>query len=425
MDERSDGRMGRMGLVYIIGTYPLLTTTFIDREITILRRWGVDLRVVAVRRPPPEIPLSREQREVQRDVAYLLPIRWPTLIAAHLHFVLRRPRRYLATLAYLLTREHPDRRSRLRSVLHFGEGVYAAYIVRGWDFLEFHAHFADRAATIAIVAGRLLGKRYSLSIHAGADIYVDPVLLREKVREARHVVTCTSHNRTHLASLVGSDQSDRITTVYHGLDLTEYEPTHALSGDVPLILAVGQLKPRKGFANLIEACARSRERGSRFRCSIVGEGPQRAELQASIDRSSLHDIVSLDGAMRHEDVIDLYHRATVFVLPCIRTPEGDVDGIPNALAEAMALQVPVISTELPAIRELVADGVNGVLVRPGDDEGLAEAITRLLDQPALREELGAEGRRTILRSFDVEANVRRFADTLWPDRLVGEAVERR
>jgi glycosyltransferase involved in cell wall biosynthesis len=115
----------------------------------------------------------------------------------------------------------------------------------------------------------------------------------------------------------------------------------------------------------------------------------------------------------------------VFVLPCIRTPEGDVDGIPNALAEAMALQVPVISTELPAIRELVADGVNGVLVRPGDDEGLAEAITRLLDQPALREELGAEGRRTILRSFDVEANVRRFADTLWPDRLVGEAVERR
>lgn len=401
------------GLVYVLGTYPLLTTTFIDREITTLRGWGVNLHVVAVRRPDP--PLSSDQRRLQRGVRYLLPVRWRHLLMSHLYFVMRRPRTFARTLGFLVTRPHSSPLGRVKTILHFGEGVYAAYIVRDLEFREFHAHFADRAATIALVASRLMGIPYSLSIHAAGDIFVEPVLLREKVMGARHVVTCTAHNKAAVASIVGADASDLITHVRHGLDLAAYPTGSERTGGPPEIVSVGQLKERKGFIQLILACATLRDRGYRFRCKIVGRGPQHTQLQTLIDRLSLKDTVSLCGALRHEDVVREYRQATMFVLPCIQTGDGDVDGIPNVLAEAMALQLPVVSTHLPAIRELVADGVNGLLVAPNDEASLADAIARLLDQPDLRTRLGEQGRRTILETFQLEPNVRAFASLLWPD----------
>ncbi len=404
-----------MSLIYIVGTYPLLTTTFIDREIRILRQWGVDLEIVAIRRPPADTPLSKDQRELQQGVVYLLPIAWLSLILSHLHFAFLHPRGYLQTLVYLLTRPHANRGARLKTLLHFGEGVYAAYLVRKRRFRELHAHFADRAATVALVAGRLLGKPYSLSIHAAADIFVDPVLLREKIMGARHVVTCTLYNKSHMEALVGRDLSDRMSHIHHGLDLAKYRPSRPNANGCPLILAVGQLAERKGFVQLIQACRDLKDQGYLLRCHIVGRGPQRQELQDLIARSSLEDTVTLCGALPHEEVIERYRQATMFVLPCIRSKDGNMDGIPNVLAEAMAMQVPVISTRVSAIPELLKDQVNGLLVPPEDHAALVAAMARLLDEAALREELGRNGRQSILDSFDVERNVRRFATTLWPE----------
>lgn len=414
----------RLRLVYIIGAHPLLTTTFIDREIRTLRRWGADVRVVAVRRPGAEVPLSSEQRELQRSVRYLLPVVWRDLIFGHLFFLTRRPGRLLSTFIYLVTRPHPTFRSRLKTVLHVGEGVYAAYLVRDRGFEELHAHFADRAATIAMVAARLLDKPYSLSIHASRDIFVQPVLLREKIDQVRHVATCTEYNRVHVLSLVGDGLARKITHVPHGLDLTEYAVPPRRVATIPVVLAVGQLVPRKGFTDLIAACAEIRDRGYRFECRIVGDGPQFAELRASVHRLALEGVVTLCGALPHDRVLEQYARAAVFVLPCVRTRDGDIDGIPNAVAEAMAMCVPVVSTDLPAIRELVSDRVNGSIVSPGDVVSLADAIARLLDDPALRRRMGDEGRRTVEDRFDVEQNVGRFVSTLWPDRLDREVAVR-
>ena len=413
--EGSNPSPATKGLVYIMGTYPLLTTTFIDREITALQRWGVQVHVLAMRRPSPGVPLSEHQRALEGAATYLLPAAWRDLVRGHLHFILSRPVRYFGALAYLLTRPHPGLKARGKTLLHFGEGVHAAYLVRDLKFREFHAHFVDRAATVALVAGRLLHKPYSLSIHAGADIFVDPVLVREKVMQARHTVTCTAHNVAHVTSLVGEDLRHRMSRVQHGLELAEYSPVSARPNGRPVILSVGQLKERKGLAELIEACRVLRDRGYRFRCRIVGEGPQRPQLEQLIRRGSLEDVVTLSGALPHDEVVAEYRNATMFVLPCIRTRTGDVDGIPNVLAEAMALRVPVISTDLPAIRELVSSGVNGLLVAPNDQDALVGAMCRMLDDEGLRERLGAEGGRTVSDSFDAETNVREFARTLWPE----------
>ncbi len=419
-DKLNAARPPERRLIYLIGTFPSLTTTFIDREVRTLRRWGVDVQVVAMRRPPDDLPLSAEQEACRQGVIYLFPMVWLQLIAAHVYFALRHPRRLFSALAYLMTRPHPDWRTWLKSLLHFAEGVYSAYLIRKQSFRELHAHFADRAATIALVAGRLLDKPYSLSLHAGADIYVSPVLLREKVLGARHVVTCTRFNKTHIERLIGQSLDGQMSYVKHGLELAKYHPPngstngHPTNGR-PIILSVGQLAERKGLDQLIRSCGDLRDQGYKFACHIVGQGPRRPQLEALIDQLQLNEMVTLHGALPHEAVIDHYRRATMFVLPCLQTKDGDVDGIPNVLAEAMAMQLPVVSTNLSAIPELVHDGQNGLLVPPEDMPALSGAVARLLKQPELCKELGRNGRRSVLETFDVEQNVRRFAATLWPD----------
>ncbi len=421
-EERSEdnGVEKPLRLVYIIGTYPLLTITFIDREIKILRRWGVDLQILATRRPAAGMPLSADQRALQEGVVYLLPVDPWSFVISQLYFVILHPQRYLKTLFYLVTRPHPRGKARyltprFMTFLHFVEGVYAAYLLRKRPLEELHAHFADRAATIALVAGRLLDKPYSLSIHAGPDIFVNPVLLQEKISEARHVATCTLYNKSHLETVIGQDLSHKVSHIPHGLDLTLYCPEPSVPNERPLILSVGQLTERKGFAQLIRGCRALKDQGHNFTCQIVGQGPQRQELEDLVRQLSLGDTVTLCGALRHEEVIERYRRATMFVLPCIMSKHGNLDGIPNVLAEAMALRVPVVSTNISGIPELVEDQVNGLLIPPGDDTALANAMAQLLNEPALRERLGQNGRQSVVKKFDVKRNVRRFAATLWPD----------
>ncbi len=398
-------------VVYVIGTYPLLTTTFIDREIRALRQRGMDIRVVAVRRPPGDTPLSAEQQLASRSVAYLLPARALSVAAAHGRTFVRRPLVYLSTLVWLVSRPHPGFRARAKSLLHFGEGVVVADLTRTWSFREFHAHFIDRAATIAMVAARLRGTTYSLSVHAGADLYVEPILVPEKVDTARRVVTCTEHNRERMIAL-GGDPS-RIEVAYHGIDVPEATPRRVPS-DPPVILGVGQLAERKGFRTLIESCAILRRRGRSFVCTIVGRGPEEATLTASIAALGLGGCVTLVGALPHDEVVDRYRKATVFALPCVRRADGDVDGIPNVLAEAMAMGLPVVASDLPAIRELVRDRVEGFLPPSGDAVSLADALDVVLADPVLGREMGERGRRTVREVFDLERNSERFAGLLWP-----------
>jgi glycosyltransferase involved in cell wall biosynthesis len=412
-----------MRVGYIIGTYPLVTTTFVDREIRALRELGVDVRIVAVRRPPENAPLSTEQRGMQNEVRYLLPARRRAVLRGHAHFVLRHPIAYITTLVLLVTRPHPSFRARCMSVLHFGEGVYAASIVRADRVDELHAHFVDRAATIALVAARLLRVPYSLSVHAGADVYVDPVLVGEKVRRARRVVTCTAQNKLRLVSDVGDDAIVKIAVVPHGVDLQAYRPASVPVVSPPVILAVGQCRARKGFADLIDACAALRDGDGAvdFRCRIIGEGPDRDALVAKVREAGLERSVQFPGALPPDDIVREYHSARVFALPCVQATDGDVDGIPNVLIEAMACGLPVVSTDLPAIRELITPGRDGLLVPPGDVDALAGALRTLLDDPALASALANAARDTVAERFDSRRNADRFARALWPDIELDQA----
>jgi glycosyltransferase involved in cell wall biosynthesis len=165
---------------------------------------------------------------------------------------------------------------------------------------------------------------------------------------------------------------------------------------------------KKGFSYLLVACRHLKDLGYDFDCQIVGEGPLHHKLQAMIAQLGLEGVVTLCGAIPHEEVIEKYKQSTLFVLPCVLAEDGDRDGIPNVLIESMAMQLPVVSTYLSGIPELVKDKVNGLMVPSGDQEALTQALADLLDNAAWREELGEAGRQTVLQGFDVENNVRRM-----------------
>jgi glycosyltransferase involved in cell wall biosynthesis len=400
--------MSNKKLLYIIGTYPGLTTTFIDREIRMLRKWGLTLQVLAIRHPVGTSIFSKEQQRLQEGVVYILPVMRGKLLLSHLYFALFRPRSYFGTLLYLLTRPHPDFEARFKTLLHFGEGVYAAYLLRDRPLDHLHGHFLDRAAVVTLILSRLLKIPYSLTAHAN-DIYVNPVLLREKVMDAEFVTTCTGYNYTHLLKMMEKQLGDKLHLVYHGIDVNNYIPPSVKpQRERPLLLSIGRLVEKKGFPHLLKACRCLKDLGYDFECQIVGEGPLHQELQELIVQLGLEDSVTLCGAIPHEMVIEKYKQAILFVLPCVMAEDGDRDGIPNVLIESMAMKLPVVSTYLSGIPELVDDNVNGLLVSPGDEEALTQALANLIDNAAWRTELGEAGRQTVLQGFDVERNVRRM-----------------
>lgn len=402
-DRRTEGAYESVRLSYIIGSYPVLTETFIDREIQLLIERGVDIEIVSIRRPGPN--LSPSQEELSRRVRYLLPVSVVGLGLAHLSAVLRRPRTYFGTLLWLLTRRHNFARS--RTFLHFVTGVYAAWVLRDRRGVHVHAHFVDRAATVAMVASRLLDTTYSLTAHA-QEIYVKPVLLTERIEQAMFTVTCTEYNRRYLSSVVGPQVAARIVRLYHGVDLSAFDDVRPAGQAGPMLLAVAQLVERKGLRYLIEACRLLLDRGHDIRCEIVGDGPLRAELEELVHQLDLGEVVALVGPQSYSEVINAYGRAVACVLPCIVASDGDRDGIPNVILEAMAAGLPVISTPVSGIPEVVVDGVTGWLVKEADPAAIAAAVEQLLAKPDLAARVAEGGRAFVRREFELNRNVDRL-----------------
>lgn len=419
-DRAVAGSASPLKLSYVIGRYPVLTETFIDREVQHLLDTGVDLAIVSIRRP--DRNLSPAQEQLSQRVRYLLPPNVPALLWAHITALASRPRTYLGTLAWLLSRPHRGG-PRSRTALHFATGVYVAWVLRRRHGVHLHAHFVDRAATVALVAARFLDATYSVTAHA-REIYVKPVLLRERISGAAFVATCTEYNRAHLATLVGARDAAKIVRLYHGLplaDLRNGDPPS--SAERPLILAVAQLTERKGLQYLVGACARLRDQGIAFRCEIVGEGDLHDDLQRLIRELGLGSMVTLTGPLSYPQVVARYHRASAFVLPCVIAPDGDRDGIPNVILEAMAAGVPVISTPISGIPEVVRDGETGLLVSEANVEELATAILRVLGDAELRIRLGKAGRQFVEREFDLTRNLVRLTDWFRRVAAVGSTAK--
>ncbi len=398
-----------MSLAYLSNYLPSLTETFIYREIFQLRAGGVDVRTYSLRRPDGPY-FAEEAAAISRDTCYLLPVKASVLLKSHLAFLLRSPLSYAAALWKMLTGTHLCRRDRLRSLMHFGEGVALAHRMLADGITHIHAHFASQSASVARVVHLLTGIPYSFTGHAH-DIWHDRLLLPEKLREAKFVVTCSQMGKRHLTGQASDDVSEKVHVVYHGLDVRRFPFCGNGEGrERNLILSVGRLTPQKGFPDLIEACALIRSRGVMFKCVIIGQGADREQLQRLIDSEGLSEHVTLQGAVAQEQMKDYYRRAWVFALPCVDTPDGNRDGIPNVLMEAMAMGVPVVTTGNSGQPELIRNGIDGLLVRTHAPADLADAIISLCTDEALRRRVTAEARKRMEEVFDSRKTIEPLLD---------------
>jgi colanic acid/amylovoran biosynthesis glycosyltransferase len=384
---------------YVLKMYPRLSETFVLNELLELERQGIRLHIFSLKTPDDGI-FHGDVARLRAPVTYVPESRLssvPAFARAHRQAFATDRVRYQSALRAVLRRPRPP------TAKHFVRAGYIAPLLHRLGIRHLHAHFASTAGSVALHLNRLTGVPYSLTAHA-KDIYrhdIDREQLVAKIRGASFTVTVSDFNKGYLSRLV---PGSRIVRIYNGLDLDQFSPNGRARREPPLILGVGRLVEKKGFADLIHACALLRERSRRFRCAIVGKGPLEAALRSRVDELGLGSSLELSPPVSREELLTLYPQAAVVCAPCVVGSDGNRDGLPAVLVEAMALGVPVVATDVTGIPELVADGRTGTLVPQHDPHALAEAIERVLDDPDSAAALARTGREVVERDFDLHRN---------------------
>lgn len=419
-------------VAYVLKGFPRLSETFIASEIYRMEQEGLRLRLIVIK-PADEDVRQEIVDRIKAKPCYIPPtaslsgIPLPRWVARHLRgflpaltrVSLRHPFRFARAAAAAFAQAIRSRR-RLTSwprKVYLKEFFLAAAVAdklsHAPDVRHIHAHFCHGATTVTWLAAMMTGLPFSFTAHA-KDIYCDTLnpagLLSRKMDAARFVVTCTDANREYLQRL----SRTTVHCIYHGLNadftrlLKERTGHHSRNGKMRL-LSVGRLVEKKGFDIFVEACGILRRRGVAFESVIVGEDGEHAEeVKRRIVSHNLEQSVRLAGPMPQASLFEEYRGASVFCLPCRVLDNGDRDGIPNVLVEAMACGLPVVTTSISGIPEVVKDGINGLLVPTENPEALADALIRISENQSLARRLSAEAQSTVSERFDGE----RFAAEL-------------
>jgi colanic acid/amylovoran biosynthesis glycosyltransferase len=385
---------------YVVKRYPRYSETFIVNEILAHEAAGLNLEIFSLL-PPEDGHFQDVISRVRAPVFYL-------------------PSKGLKATDFWSALEEIGKTSpegwnsfetaRGEDVRYIYQALVLASKVRLRGISHLHAHFATASATVARLAARFAGVPYTLTAHA-KDIFhesVRPDDVRRKLADAASVVTVSDYNLEYLRKNYGP-AVQRVRRIYNGLDLERF-PYASPRERSPRILGVGRLVEKKGFAVLIEGCAILAYKGREFTCQIVGTGPQERELRAQIARLGLEGRVDLLGPRPQSELARHAQGAAVFAAPCVVGVDGNRDGLPTVLLEAMALGTPCVSTSITGIPEVINDGVTGLMVPQRDPAALAVAIESLLEDPDLRVRLAGRARRLVEAEFDAHRNAAHLRD---------------
>jgi len=393
--------------VYLVSWFPAITETFILDEIRELRARGVEVDVLPLfgRRGG---DVHAGWRELEGCTHYHRTLSWE-LVSAQLHWVRRRPGALARVWIEALLRNAPSRKLLVRTPLVLLKAALLARRIDAMGVRHVHAHWATHPALAAWVVRALAGTGYSFTAHAH-DLYVDRAMLREKVEGARFVVTISEFNRRLIEESCGPVAAGKVHVVRCGVDPAAFAPGVRRAPPLPTFACVASLREYKGHGVLLDAVRLLRDRGVRLRVVLVGDGELRRTIAARVACEGLGEVVELRGALPHEEIPAVLANATAMVLPSLTSRDGQMEGIPVALMEAMAAGVPVVATRLSGIPELVRDGVTGLLVPERNPAALASAMERLAADPALCARLADSARRAVREEFDRGRNVSRLLE---------------
>lgn len=400
-------------VAYLTGEYPRATDAWIQREIAALRDQGVTVDTFAVRRPGDEHMVGPEQRAERSTTTYLYErLRSGATVAAHARLALRSPRRYWRAVRLAADTRKPGLAGLAYQVAYFAEAGLLAAEIRRRRIPHLHNHFGDSSCSVAMLAAELGGFPFSFTLH-GPGIFFEPYTWRLDAKLARAAFcACISYFcRSQAAIFAGPEHLDRLHVVHCGVDPTRLRPVEH-RGPGERILFVARLAELKGLAVLLEALVTIRKVHPEAHLTVVGDGPERERFEQLADRLGLSGAVRFAGYRSQAEVADHLAETDVFVLPSY------AEGVPVTLMEAMGSAIPVIATQVGGVTELVDDGVNGFVVRPGDVGALADRLELLVGDPDLRRRLGTAGRQTVVTEFSNAPEAARLA-RLFADARAG------
>lgn len=389
-------------IAYLTGEYPRATDTFIQREVAGLRAEGFEVETCSIRRTGKEHIVGPEQESEQARTFHVLPATAKPLASLKAHArAMKKPGRYLRALRLAWDTAPDGIRGRAYNLIYFAEAVTLAAHLRDKGVVHLHNHIAKASCTVAMLTHEVSGIPYSFTMH-GPDIFFAPEHWRidEKIGRAAFVSCISDFCRSQ--GMLFSDRKhwDKLHIVHCGIDPSRYDQIGERNGD--RLLFVGRLAAVKGVPVLLRALVEARKHRSSLHLTLVGDGPERKELEADARALGLEGAVTFAGYRSQAEVAEVLRDTDLLVLPSF------AEGVPVVLMEAMAARVPVVATLVGGVSELVREGESGRLVPPGNAEILASAILDVLAEPEARRRMGENGRRKVAEEFDARQEAKRL-----------------
>lgn len=389
-------------VLYVTTTFPTLAA-FIENEVKRLHARGVRVRVLTLRAvgteyQPEFAPLVALTSEVGSPFD---PASWRSLAG----WLVRRPHVLVPGVLRMLWASRGSLYALAGHLGYLPAAARVASLAEREDFERIHGAWAHFPASVAWLASRLTGRRFSMAAHAGADLYRTQAFLADKARDADFTCCCVRGNAEMLRRLA---PGGRVEWLWHGTDLARFGAIVRAPASEPLLLVVGRLSLGKGFDDAVVALGHLAGRGLRPRLAVVGDGPERARLGELAREHGVEAQVEFRGSLTHDALAPLYASAWLLLAPSKVTAKGRRDGIPNVVIEAMAAGLPVVGARAAGLEEAIEPGRTGALCESANPAALADAIEPLLRDPAEIERLGRVARATTREAFDVEASFARL-----------------
>lgn len=387
-----------MGMV--LKGYPRISETFISNEIKLLEEKGIAVHIFSMRNPRENFT-HKSVQAIKAGVTYLPEEFWPALprfVWPNLATAFSYPKGYFKAFGLALRRFL--RNHNWMTFKHFFQGGYLIYHTHGKNIVHLHAHFAHSPTSVAMFSSEISSIPFSFTAHA-KDIYTsDREQIAEKIDKAKFVITCTKYNKSYLEKLVEQRQS--VHCIYHGIDLALFSSHATTRTPSPpyTFLTIARLVEKKGIPDILQGMSVLAKEGFPFRYVLIGDGDDKEKVMKRIEELGLGAHVNLTGTLAHEQVIEQFKQTDCFVLACKIAQNGDRDGIPNVIAESMALGIPVISTPVSGVPEMITDGETGLLVDGANAQELAAALKRIVTDLPLRDRIIAKGKERVHQVFD-------------------------
>lgn len=392
-----------MRVAYFTSTYPRATDTFIQREVIYLRQAGVEVFTSALRKAPAQNNVSALILAEQTQTDYMLPANPLKLLMLNIKQLMAKPRLYFKTLMLAFKTARPGIKGTLYQLFYFQEALLLANHLQTQHIQHIHNHFGDSSGMVTMLASQLSGVGYSITFH-GPHIFFEPTLLAlsAKVKHAKFIVCISQYCKSQMMLFSAPDDWHKLNIVHCGVEIREHQVIEHVVAPVERtvrLLYVGRLAAEKGVTVLLRSLIALKNAGYQFHLTLLGDGPERAALEAQVKAHALDEMVTFGGFASQEKVRSTLLESDVFVLPSF------AEGVPVSLMEAMACGVPVIGTQVGGVAELIEHGVSGLLVPAADELALQQAILSYLERPALRDKVRFAARKVVERQFNLDVEV--------------------